>query len=109
MKIKFYLKHNKSPVEEYILQCQKSIRRKIYRQVRYVQEYGLRSEVLDIKKLQGYPIWEIRIIGKDNIRIICCQQFDTVHILHIFSKKTMKTPIQDINLGLKRYKEVIDR
>lgn len=109
MNVKFYLRYNKSPVEEYVLKCQKPVREKITRQIRYVQEYGLRTEVLDLKKLRGYPLWEIRIIGKDNIRILCCQKFDTVHILHIFAKKTMKTSIQDINLGLKRYKEVVDK
>ncbi len=108
MKIKFYTKHNKSPVEEYISKCQKPLLEKITRQIRYVQEYGLRTEVLDLKKLRGYPIWEIRIIGKDNVRLLCFQQFNTVHILHIFVKKTMKTPLKDITIGLSRYNEVID-
>ncbi len=108
MKVKFYLKNNKSPVEEYILKCQKPVREKIIRQIRYAQEYGLRPEVLDLKKLRSYPIWEIRIIGKDNIRLLCCQKLNDVYILHIFAKKTMKTAIKDLNLGLSRYQEIFD-
>ena len=108
MKVKFYQKNNKSPVQEYILKCQKPVREKIIRQIRYLQEYGLRPEVLDLKKLRGYPLWEIRIIGKDNIRLLCCQNTNTVHMLHIFAKKTMKTSLKDLNLGLSRYKKIFD-
>lgn len=108
MKVEFYKKSGSSPIEEYILQCQKPVREKIVRQVKYVQEYGLRNEVLDLKKLTGYPFWEIRIIGKDNIRILCYQKLHVVHILHIFSKKTMKTSVRDLKLGLKRYQELLD-
>ncbi len=108
MQIKFYIKNDKSPVEEYILECPKPVREKIIRQIKYAQEYGLRPEVLDLKKLRGYPLWEIRILGKNNIRVLCCQSDNTIHILHIFAKKTMKTPLKDLNLGLRRYNELFD-
>lgn len=46
-----------------------SARAKINRQLAYLEEYGLSSVVIDLKKLKGYQFWEARILGKENIRI----------------------------------------
>lgn len=109
MILKFYEHNKKSPPKEYIELCNDQVFEKISRQIRYLHEYGLCSEVLNLKKLKGYPIWEVRILGKDNIRILCCQSNDIIWILHIFAKKAMKTPLKDLDIGLKRYNEVVDR
>lgn len=109
MNLKFYEHNKKSPTKEYIDQCDDQIFEKISRQIRYLKEYGLRSEVINLKKLKGYPIWEVRILGRDNLRILCCQTNDIIWILHIFAKKSMKTPLRDLAIGLKRYKELIDK
>ncbi len=108
MIVKLYKNQNSSPIKEYIDQCSNSLFEKITRQIKYLQEYGLRPEVLNLKKLKGYPIWEIRVLGKDNIRILCSQSKEVIWIWHIFSKKSMKTPLKDLRLSLKRYYEIID-
>jgi len=59
--------------------------------------------------LKGYPIWEARILGRDNIRILCGQSKNNIWILHIFAKKSMKTAAKDLAIGFKRYSEVIDK
>ena len=108
MKLKFYEHNKKSPVKQFIDLCNDQVFEKISRQIKYLNEYGLRSEVINLKKLRGYPIWEVRIIGRDNLRILCCQSNDIIWILHIFAKKSMKTPLKDLAIGLKRYNEIID-
>lgn len=108
MNLRFYEHNKKSPVKKYIDLCNDQVFEKITRQIKYLKEYGLRSEVINLKKLKGYPIWEVRILGRDNLRILCGQSKDVIWILHIFAKKTMKTPLKDLTIGLKRYNEVID-
>lgn len=108
MNLKFYEHNKKSPVKEYMDLCNDHVFEKILRQIAYLKEYGLRSEVINLKELKGYPIWEVRILGRDNLRILCCQSNDVIWILHIFAKKTMKTSLKDLAVGLKRYNKVID-
>jgi phage-related protein len=75
----------------------------------------------DIQKVEfGWPIgrpscaplgdglWEIRsTLGSDRIaRIIFCLRGDEMILLSGFIKKTQKTPRQDIEIALKRKKEV---
>jgi phage-related protein len=57
--------------------------------------------------LQG-KLWEIRARGKDGIaRAVYIAVFGKrVVILHVFVKKTQKTPPEAIELSLKRAKEL---
>jgi hypothetical protein len=43
---------------------------KIRRILAYINEYGLTSVIRHVKKLSGSPLWEIRILGQDNIRVL---------------------------------------
>lgn len=56
-------------IQEFIRKLPKSTIQKVARQLKYLKEYGLTSEVIDLKKLRGFDFWEIRILGKENIRI----------------------------------------
>lgn len=107
--LKFYEHNHKSPVQEYLSTCNDKVFEKVSRQLRYLGEYGLCAEVINLKKLKGYPIWEVRILGRDNLRILCWQSKDVIWILHVFPKKTMKTPLKDLATGLKRYNEILDK
>jgi len=75
--------------------------RKIIKNLKYLQEFGLRSEFRDAKKLKGYEFWEVRIIGKDNTRIFCYQKSGIIYILHIFRKKSNKTNKRDLSRAQK--------
>ena len=66
--------------------------------------YGLSSLLPHVKKLTGTPLWEIRILGKDSIRILYVLiQEENVLVLHGFIKKTQKTPTKEIELATNRY------
>lgn len=108
MIVKLYTKHSNSPVEEYLERATNQVFRKISKQIKYLQEYGLRPEVINLKKLKGCPIWEIRILGKNNIHLLCSQVKNIIWILHIFAKKTMNTPSKDLNIALKRFNDIVD-
>jgi len=110
-KVSFYTPSGKtSPIKEYLDSTNESVKSKILRQLKYVQEFGLTPPVPNLRKLTNTSLWEARILGKDNIRIICASLPNReIKILHIFSKKKPKTPQKEISLAVKRYKEVTQR
>jgi len=65
------------------------------------------SVIPHIKKLTGTPLWEIRILGKDNIRIFyALMSKNGIIVLHGFIKKSLKTPSREIEVALHRYKRI---
>ena len=109
-KVSFYtLKDKVSLIKEFLDTCQPSLRTKILRQLKYVEEYGLSPAIPNIKKITSTPLWELRILGRDKIRIICVSLPDKeVKVLHVFRKKKQKTPTNELNIALKRCHEVLD-
>lgn len=109
-RVSFYAPRAKvSPIKEFLDSCQPSLRTKILRQLKYVEEYGLNPAIPNIKKIRGTSLWELRILGKDNIRVICAPQpGKEIKVLHVFNKKKQKTPAKELNSALKRYKEYLD-
>jgi hypothetical protein len=71
-KVVFYTtKSRTAPIKKFLDSSHIKVRAKILRQFKYLQEFGLTPEIPNIKKLKNTPIWELRILGKDNIRIFC--------------------------------------
>lgn len=110
-KVIYYLTpQNENPVGKFLDSLSAKQQGKILRILRYILEYGLISVLPHVKKLTGTPLWEIRILGQDNIRILyIVPHLDTVLILHGFIKKKQKTPKKEISLALKRYRDWLDK
>lgn len=95
-----------NPVKDFLDSLQKSQKAKVFRIFQAYQAYGLTAIVPHTKKLRGIPLWEIRVLGKDNIRVIYLVQTDTsILVLHGFIKKTQKTPPKELSIALERYDE----
>lgn len=105
-KVYFYTqKDGKSPVLEFLESCQKTLRVKISKQIKVLQDFGLTTGNPYLRKLAGTPLWESRILGRDNTRIISVALIGRkIVILNIFRKKSQKTPLKEIQLSVKRYK-----
>lgn len=60
-----------------------------------------------VKHLQG-PVWEMRLKGKDGIAraAYVTAAGRRIVIVHVFAKKTQKTPRRDLETALRRAKEV---
>jgi phage-related protein len=56
----------------------------------------------------GHGLWEVRsdLDSKRIARVIFCMEQGNMILLHGFIKKTQKAPKQDIDLALKRKREV---
>ena len=56
----------------------------------------------------GKGVEEIRISTGDAYRIFYVARFEeAIYVLHAFQKKTQKTAKRDIELGQKRYQEMV--
>jgi phage-related protein len=61
------------------------------------------------RSMSGAPgLWEVRsnLSGSRIARVLFCLSHDRLVLLHGFMKKTQKTPQQDIDLAVKRMKEL---
>lgn len=86
----------------------REIRSRFERIVSLISEHGL-EQVHEpyVKHLQG-PLWEMRMKGKDTIAraVYVTVRERRVVILHVFTKKTQKTPRKEIDIALRRLKDI---
>lgn len=95
-----------NPIKDFLDSLSEKQQVKILRVFQYIQEYGLHRVLPHVKKLKGIPFWEIRILGKDSIRVIyAAVARDSIVILHGFIKKTVKTSQKELNIALNRHKD----
>lgn len=96
---------NQNPVFDFIQQLNPMAKAKVINAINLLEEYGVIQGVLNLKKLSGTPLWEIRILGKDNIRIFYVTASQrTVILLHGFIKKKQQTDKKEIKTALERLK-----
>jgi phage-related protein len=75
---------------------------------RLIEEFGLeRVREPHVKHLRG-PLWEMRMKGRDGISraIYVTASGKRIVVVRAFVKKTQATPAREIELALKRAKEV---
>lgn len=76
--------------------------------VHLIEDYGLAGmREPYVKHLEG-PLWEMRLKGRDGIAraVYIAIRERRVVVVHVFRKKTQKTPRRDIEAALRRAKEV---
>lgn len=99
-----------NPIDDFLDGLSENQQSKLIRIFHYIKEYGLQSVIPHVKKLSGTPFWEIRILGRDNIRTIyAVPEQKQVLILHGFVKKSPKTPTKEIGIALNRFTEYQNR
>src|SRR3990170_1596445 len=95
-----------NPVKEFIDSLSEKQQVKVLRIFQYLKQFGFVSIIPHIKKLTGTNLYEIRILGKDNIRIIYIAYQDrSILVLHGFIKKTQKTTTKEISIAIARYED----
>lgn len=84
------------------------IRARFARTAELIERHGLtRVREPYVKHLEG-KLWEMRMMGKDGIAraIYVTRSGQRVVVVRVFTKKTQKTPRSEIELALKRVKDV---
>lgn len=97
-------------IEEFFDSLDKKANLKIVHASKLLKEFGLEGGYPHIKKLTGTRLWEYRILGSDNIRILYVSMTGKIFlILHGFKKKKQKTPAKEIKIAEERLQEYILR
>lgn len=76
---------------------------------RMIEEFGLEHmREPHVKHLRG-PLWEMRLQGRDGISraLYVTAVGRRVVVVRVFIKKTQSTPSREIELALKRAKEIL--
>jgi phage-related protein len=85
------------------------MRARFQRLVSLIEAHGLlHMREPQVKHLDG-PLWEMRVTGRDGISraIYVTRRQQRVIVVRVFVKKTDKTPRGEIEIALRRAKEVL--
>lgn len=95
-----------NPVKDFLDVASPSLKAKALRILLNISSYGLLVAIPHIRKLTGTPLWEIRILGQNNIRILYVTKIGRkMLLLHAFFKKKQKTPRKEIEIALERLQD----
>ena len=95
-------------VDEELAALPADMRARFVRIAELIESVGLeRFHEPHVKHLEG-PLWEIRMKGRDGIAraLYVTAHEKRVVVVRVFMKKTQKTPRREIQLALKRIKEI---
>jgi len=101
----FETDRGKNPVEEFINKQQPQARAKALYLFELLQVYGSQLGMPHAKTL-GSGIHELRVRGKEELRIFYCFKKRNIYLLHAFKKQTQKTPQKELSLALERSKQL---
>lgn len=106
-RIEYYkVLEERSPIKEFIDSLNPKAQNKIFEILELLKEFGINLGLPHVKKVTGTPLWELRILGQDSIRIFYVTRTGKVFLLlHGFQKKKQKTDKRKIDTALKRLTE----
>ena len=93
------------PVESFFLKQHASAQAKMLHLFELLELYGSQLGMPHSKQL-GSGIYELRIRGKEEIRIFYSFKQKTIYLLHAFKKQTQKTPRKELEVAIKRLTEI---
>ena len=89
------------PVDEFIKKQQPQARAKIVHNVRLLKQYGSRLGMPHAKMFGG-GLYELRVRGREELRIFYCFIQKTIYLLHAFKKQTQETPQKELDTARQR-------
>lgn len=89
-------------VEEFIKSLDSKTIAKVGQEIDLLEKHGPILGMPHAKKLTG-ELYELRIRGKQEIRIIYGFFRNNIYLLHAFKKKTQKTPQKGIKTAFNRF------
>ena len=99
-----------SPIYEFIQSLDVRIQNKIAEVLDLLKEFGTLVGPPHSKKVTGTPLWELRILGSDNIRIFYVAIINRKFLLlHGFQKKKQKTDAKEVRTAVGRLNDFKSR
>lgn len=102
--ITFETSRGEKPLDRFIKSQRPQARSKIIHNIRLLREYG-NTLGMPHSKMLSKGLYELRIRGKEELRIFYCFKKNTICLLHAFKKQTRSTPVRELSLAIKRMKE----
>jgi phage-related protein len=109
MKVTFYqTSSGRVPVREFIDSLSIQDQAKFWAVYKFIQENGLDCPNVQFRQLKG-KLWEIKFssVGVGYRIAYVLIERDLMVWLHAFKKKTQQTPKNDLDMAVKRMKEVL--
>jgi len=92
-----------SPVFEFIQNLDPKLKSKVIGVMGLLKELGTLVGPPHSKKVTGTPLWELRLLGGDNLRIFYIAIINRRFLLlHAFLKKKQKTDAKEIKTAMDR-------
>lgn len=93
-----YQSISRKPINEFILLLSKSTKTKILHLFTLVENYGIDVGMPHVKKIDK-DLFEFRIRGREEVRLLSAMMKNQIYILHAFKKKQNKIHMKDIKLA----------
>ena len=103
--IAFESGRGEKPVEEFIKSQEPKTIAKIASEIDLLEQHGNRLGRPHAAPLQK-GLFELRIRGKEECRILYAFSKDKIYLLHAFRKKSQKIPRREIEVAFKRLKSL---
>lgn len=97
----FETSRGEHPVEEFLNKQQRPARTKVGHLLDLIVKHGYMVGFPHVKQIMP-ELYELRIRGKEELRIFYTFRKKEIILLHAFKKKTQKTPQKEIDMALKR-------
>lgn len=95
--------NNKSPIDDFVDSLDIKVQNKIIEVFALLKEFGINLGMPHSKKVTGTSLWELRILGGNNVRIFyVAKTGKTFLLLHGFQKKKQKTDKKEIKIAIDR-------
>lgn len=101
----FELSRKDKPVQEFIESLEKKTIAKVIHNIDLLERFGSELKMPHVKKLNR-EIYELRIRGGEEIRLLFCYRAKDIVLLHGFKKKSQKTPRKELDTALSRLKSL---
>jgi len=88
-------------LDRFIDSLQKPARGKLLRSFMLLEKYGHNLGMPHVKYLER-GLYELRIRGQQEIRVLFIFRHDKIVAIHGFVKKTQKTPKRELEIAIKR-------
>lgn len=99
--ILFETARGEKPVEKFIKSLDEATIAKVAHKIDLLEKHGAYLSMPHAKRLTP-SLYELRIRGKVEIRIIYAFLRRNIYLLHVFRKKTQKTPTGEIKTAARR-------
>lgn len=95
--------HIDDEVQKFIESLETQTIAKTLRTIDLLEKFGNKLTLPHSKKIAG-GLFELRMRGKQEVRIFYCFHKDVICLLHGFTKKSQKTPNKELRLAQAKYK-----